>query len=342
MPQATSFWFVDLPWWAFWPLLAVAVLIALFAIFVLYELWEDRDVSRWDEEEVENRPSPVVYPYYVESGSLRELAHSVKLDLPTGKQVTKSKRLSFNLKGTGGEKGDSETEEYEGQLPLLELAQKVQESSYYGNENTPATDVADAAAVSDESALSAAVEQIQRDFPSTSQTAELLSNVQRAFSSERVEALSAKKREEFEGIAKENQMLVFKGQFAFLGVGPNDCGPTLRLTHFNPTPGYMSPRASDDGQVRPDLIPVPEGVGLNVALPDKKALTPAGSERILRNEPFFAGLIAHSPSFDSQTGILTCSAWAIWGEKTPDWHERANYRYRGVPHGAGPGYPDAC
>ena len=82
-----------------------------------------------------------------------------------------------------------------------------------------------------------------------------------------------------------------------------------------------------------------------MVLPDSKALTPAGSERILRGEPFYAGLIAHSPSFNPETGILTCSAWAIWGENTPNWNELVHYPYggaRGIPHGAGRSYPDAC
>ncbi len=345
MPFAASFWFIDLPWWAFWSLVAVVVLVGGFVLWFLWDEWGTwrltRGVNGPDDEDM---PSKIVYPYYVESGSLRDLAHTVKLDLPTGKHITKSKKFGFNIKGTGGESGDSETEEYGGQLPLLELAERVEESGMYGGDS-PARRVADAASVSDEGALSAAIEQIQQDFPTTSQTAELLSHVQDAFSGERVEALAAKKREEFENIAKRNQLLVFKGQFAFKEVGRDGCGPTLKLTHFNPTPGYISPRgANNEDDLRADLIPLPEGVGLDVTLPDGKALTPAGGERILRGEPLYAGLIAHSPSFNSETGRLTCSAWAIWGENTPDWNELAHYRYggRGGPYGpamgAQPGY----
>jgi len=248
MPLATEIVFVDLPWWAFWPLVIIVGGLALYGIWFA---WLVFTAEPWEEgRQGEDMPSPVIYPYYVEEGSLRNLAHTVKLDLPTGKQVTKSKKFAFNVKGAGGEKGDSETQEYDGQLPLLELAEKVEESGMYGG-GSPAVRVADAASVSDESALSAAVAQISRDFPATSQTAELLSHVQDAFSGERIEALAAKKRAEFEEIAKRNQHLVFKGQFAFKEVGQGNCGPSLKLTHFNPAPGYISPAAEGRRTCKP-------------------------------------------------------------------------------------------
>jgi hypothetical protein len=340
MSFATQFWFVDLPWWAFWPLAALGLLVVAFLAFVLWEALDDWKISRWQEKEEDKRVSAeVVYPYYAESESLRNLAHAVKFDLPTGRQVTKSKKLSFTLKGTGGETGDSETQEYGSQLPVLELATKVEES-WTRDGTTPATQVAHAASVSDEGALSAAIEQLQRDFPATSQTAELLSRVQEAFSGERIEALAVKKREEFEAVAKRNQLMVFRGQFGFKQAGREGCGPTLKLTHFNPTPGYLSPRSSGEGEGEADLIPVPEGVGLDVVLPDGKALTAAGRERIQRPEPFYAGVIAHSPSFNKDTGTLTCSAWAIWGQKMPDWSVQVEppfHRYGGAR-----GAPYAC
>jgi hypothetical protein len=213
---------------------------------------------------------------------------------------------------TGGESGGSETEEYDGQLPLLELAEKVEQAGYFGG-STPAIGVADAASVSF----------LMFKMP-------LAASASRRFRRRSVRSSSA--------LLRTTRCWSSKGQFAFKEAGREKCGPILRLTHFNPTPGYVSPRSGDEGdEPRADLIPIPEGIGLNVVLPDNKALTPAGSERIQRGDPFYAGLIAHSPSFNSETATLTCSAWAIWGENTPNWEGLAHYRY-----GGDGGIPGAC
>jgi len=336
MPVAIQIWFLDLPWWVVWP---AAGILALILGFVLWEVWTAWRVGRWREGyERERVSAEIVYPYYVESESLRNLADTVKLELPTARSVTKAKKITVGAKGTSGEKGSSETQEYGGQLPLRKLAETVEQSWNYGGKS-PATDLAIAASVSDERALSSAIEQIERDFPGRSETAELLSRVKEAFSGERVEALAAKKREEFEQVAKDNPVMVFAGQFAFKEDGAVDSGPILKLTHFNPTPGYMSPHsAGENGEVEADLIPIPVGVALNIALPDENALTPAGKERINRGEPFYAGVIAHSASYNQETGTLACSAWAIWGEQTPNWRERVHSRYSAGPGG----YPYEC
>lgn len=115
-----------------------------------------------------------------------------------------------------------------------------------------------------------------------------------------------------------------RGQFGLAQPGQGGAGPRLGLTHFNPTPAYIaaSIRARGGEEVEADLIAIPDGVGLQVALPDADALTPAGQERLHRGQAVYAAVIAHSPSFDDATGILTCSAWAVWGETMPDWEER--------------------
>lgn len=296
----------------------------------------NREERRWRAQEEEARASAVIYPYYVEVNGLRELARSVKLDLPTARKVTKSKRLSFGSKGTRGEAGQSETEEFDSQVPLLELAAQA-ERSWSHDGAGPALGVATAPYVSDERVLSNAIEQIERDFAAQSQTAELLSRVKEVFGDERVEALAVKKRDEFKAIADRNQLMVFKGQFAYREDGPPGSGPTLKLTHFNPSHGYSSPRAAVEGDTQEAaLIPVPDGIGLTVVLPDEKSLRPAGRERIMRRAPFYAGIIAHSSSFNEETGTLTCSAWAIWGESTPNWNElEPGYPFMGP--GARPG-----
>jgi len=335
MPTAVQVWFINWPWWAEALLALALILVGVIVVILIWEWWEMRGVGDWEGPE-EPESTEIIYPYYVENESLRELAHAVKLDLPKARSVTKAKKIGVGGKGISGEKGSSETEEYSGQLPLTKLADAVEES--WSRDGTgPATGVANAAYVSDERALSTAIDQIREDFPTTSETAELLSRLKETFSGERVEALSTKKREEFEGIGKRNQMLVFRGQFGLREEGRNDSGPTLQLTHFNPTSGYISPRSDQEDYPEAELIPVPEGVALHVVLPDAKALMPAGRERIQRAEPFYAGVIAHSPSFNGDAGTLTCSAWAIWGEATPNWTERVSYEHRG-PYGGGPPY----
>jgi hypothetical protein len=328
MILATQIWFVDLHWWAFWPLVAAAVIAVGLVLLMGYDAWYGRRMKRREARAEEYFPEAPIYPHYVEEAGVRELAETMKFQLPTARQITRSKKLSLSVKGAGGERGDSQTEEFGQRLPLRKIARKAEEAWEYEG-NGPAGAAADAVSVSDERALSTAVDQLRKDFPTTSQTAELLSRIQEVFNSERVEALAEKKREEFESIGEKNRMLVLRGQFAFKELGSERTGPRLALRSFNPTPGYVSPRGGDgDGPAKPDLIPVPEGVGLEVVLPDQDALTPSGSERILRGEPFYAGLIAHSPSFDRASGVLTCSAWAIWGEQTPEWNEAQLHGYR--------------
>lgn len=338
MPVGIQIWFIDWPWWAVILLVLALFLVGVILVFLVWEWWEMRDEEEWGPRG-ERTSADIIFPYYAENDRLRELAHSVKLELPKARSVTKAKKFGLGGKGVTGEKGSSETEEYSGQLPLTKLADAVEES--WSRDGTgPATGVANAAYVSDQRALSTAIDQIREDFPTTSETAELLSRVKEAFSVERVEALSSKKREEFESIAKRNQMLVFRGQFGLKRAGQDGSGPTLKLTHFNPTPGYISPRSGEDESPEAELIPIPDDVALHVVLPDAKALMAAGRERIQRSEPFYAGAIAHSPSFNMETGTLTCSAWAIWGETTPNWAERVGPDY-GYP-GVGPYGPGAC
>jgi hypothetical protein len=62
-----------------------------------------------------------------------------------------------------------------------------------------------------------------------------------------------------------------------------------------------------------DEADVPPGISIDVVLPDDSALTPAGAERIGRGHPFYARVIAHSPSFDADSGVFVCSAYAVWG-----------------------------
>jgi hypothetical protein len=44
MIVATQFWCVDLPWWAFWPLAVLVVIVAGVILFALYEWWDDREI----------------------------------------------------------------------------------------------------------------------------------------------------------------------------------------------------------------------------------------------------------------------------------------------------------
>lgn len=316
---AIQLWFLDLPWWGW-----VAALVGVVVLgYFLWTWWEDRYLLGGEEFSEEPESSQIVVPYYEEPGSLRSLANELKLDAPTVRQVTRSKRISIGFKATTGEGGQSETAEFSGSIPLPKLAKALEEPLRYEGIG-PATEAADAPLVSDEGVLSGAIEQIQAELPGTSETAELLSRVQEAYGAERVEAMAEKKRKEFAQIGKRNQLLVIRGQFGLAESGRGHAGPTLRLTHFNPTPSYVaaSIRARGGEEVEADLIAIPAGVGLQVALPDEGALTPAGHERLHRGQAVYVGVIAHSPSFEQGDGLLSCSAWAVWGETMPDWDER--------------------
>jgi hypothetical protein len=324
-------WGLELPWWVWVSGSILAGLALLFLGFMAWDWWETRSLRHGADYPEEGGTSEITVPYYVETDSLKALASELKLDIPIARQVTRSRRLSFGFKGASGEGGQSETSEFSASISLPRLAKTLQEPVRYDG-NDPAKDVTDAPLVSDEGLLSGAIEQIQSDFPATSETSELLSRVQEVFGNERVEAMAGKKRKEFEEIGKHNQLMIIHGQFGLAERGGEGIGPKLRLTHFNPTPAYVAAnaRASGDQQVEIDLVPIPDGVGLQVTLPDANGLTPAGRERLHRGQSVYVGIIAHSPSFDEHSGLLTCSAWAVWGEQMPDWEERTSqYRHYG-------------
>lgn len=319
-------------------LVVLGVFVLGYFAFEWIDMWLEDDPDDLPEE---TGSSEVVYPYYVEGESLRNLAHDLRVEFPTARQITKSRRLSVGIKGTSGEGGQSETSEFAGPIPLSKLAEAAESYGAYEGHG-PALEVTQAPLVSDESVLSAAIEQIKGDFSGTSQTAVLLSRVREVFGAERVEAMANKKREELREIGRRNQLLIMHGQFGRAEAGRGGSGPTVMLTHFNPRPDFVppDPYKHEAREPQTDLIPIAEGVGLRVVLPDAEALTSAGRERINRGQPFYAGMIAHSPSFDEDTGTLTCSAWAVWGRAMPDWKARARSEpyYRGIS----PGPPYGC
>jgi hypothetical protein len=334
MSLAIQVWFVDFPWWG-WAIAAVAVVIAAWVLFVW---WEERGLMKSIEEGEEERSeegSAISYPYYFEVENVRNLAGELKLELPTARQVTQGKRLSLNFKGLGGEGSKSETEEFVESISLPALAKAIEKSVWEGENPRPETDVTDAPAVSDQGVLAAAIEQLQGSVGQTSESAELLAQVQEAYSNQRIDAMAERKRDELKNVGKGNRYIVMRGMFGLAGAGTDGGGPTLKLTHLNPTPGFVSPdgKRHEEGNVEPDLIPVPDGFGVQVALPDVTALNAAGKERIHRGQPMYVGIIAHSPSFDKGTGVLTCAAWAIWGEPTPDWSERMHRSHYSYPYG---------
>lgn len=331
---AIQVWFVDLAWWG-WVIAAVAVVVAAWLLFIW---WAERDIMKSIEEDEEGeRPeegSAISYPYYFELENVRNFASELKLELPTARQVTQGKRLSLNFKGLGGEGSKSETEEFVESISLPALAKAIERSVWEGENPSPETDVTDAPAVSDQGVLAAAIEQLQGSVGQTSESAELLAQVQEAYSNQRIDAMAERKREELREVGKGNRYIVMRGMFGLAWAEADGAGPTLQLTHLNPTPGFVSPdgKRHEEGNVEPELIPVPDGVGVLVALPDATALNAAGRERIHRGQPMYIGIIAHSPSFDRERGVLTCAAWAIWGEPTPNWNARMHRPHYGYPY----------
>jgi hypothetical protein len=58
---------------------------------------------------------------------------------------------------------------------------------------------------------------------------------------------------------------------------------------------------------------MPAGVAVRVILSDPAAFTASGSDRLKRREPFYGRVIAHSATYDSGSGTLSCYAYAVWG-----------------------------
>lgn len=327
---------VELPWWVLL-LIGVGGMIAFIpAILLVIGISEAVDSlkRRIRRRARAGRPS-LAYPYYLDEAGLRSLAVSLKIELPISRQVTRSMRISALSHGLGGERGRTETAEFAAGLDLNRLAEQIDERL---GEDKVATGLSATPYVRDEEVLAEAASRIEKSLGETSRTRELLERLRAAYDTEKLETVASQKREELRDAAHHSKLILVRGSFDRV-VDPS-AGPTetlLALTHLDalrPTRRFRRVIHEIDGDPRifeyepiripplePDdartATPMPAGVGIRVVLPDAAAFTAAGKERIGRGEPFYARVIAHSPSFDNESGVLTCSAYAVWGIPAP-------------------------
>lgn len=286
----------------------------IFAILVLLAIgWWWFVHGDVDEFSSDSESSRLAIPYYVERAGLRNLAATFKVELPVAREVTRQRRRMLKYRGFGAERGQSETKQFSSDIDLSQLVQNLDDKVDY---EACARDLGDAPMVEEREVLTEAIATLKRTVGETSQTRELLGQVENVYDREREETVVKQKRTELAAVGDGEKLILMRGKFNTTNV-PGNGGGAIVLTHFDPPVYY---RQYDVERVRerdPQAVPVPDGVGIRVALPDDEAFSPAGKERVTRGEPFYARVIAHSPSYNADTGVLTCAAYAVWGTNRP-------------------------
>jgi hypothetical protein len=124
------------------------------------------------------------------------------------------------------------------------------------------------------------------------------------------------KRAELRQVAKQNQLVIVRGTFEAISTESGRC---VRLTHLEPAEVVYEGPESPEGDIDVGIseMPMPDEVGIVAVFPAEEAFTAAGRERLDRTAPFYGRIIGHSASFDERTGVLTCSAYAVWGMSRP-------------------------
>lgn len=326
---------VEVPWWGLL-LIAVAGLVAFVPLVIVLVVVGEAVggvVGHLRKRRTREGTPTLAFPYYVDEAGLRSLASGLKLELPIAREVTKSRKLSVGRKEFGGERGRSETAQLAASIDLNRLADEIAERL---SDEELASELAIAPYVSDQEILADAAARIQEDLGETSKTRELLAALQQAYEHEKLQTVAKEKREELRETASRRKLVIIRGRFAHEKASNSTAdwplkGPlhltaleTLRMVRrpLRLPPEEIDPFVLDHYYSRRHVeatraeMPFPSDVSIRVTLPDSKALTPSGHERLGRDEPFYARVIAHSPSFDEATGGLTCAAYAVWGVPT--------------------------
>jgi hypothetical protein len=333
---------VEVSWWQL-ALIAAAPLVLLIASIAVAIFIEDRrsktrggprpkDIS---EREVKQM---LAFPYYVDAAGLRALSASLGIELPLSQEVTRARRLGLSYRGLGADRSRSVTAQLAGDIDLNRLAHELR---FGPAAPRVAPGLGQAPYVSDEEVLESAITTIERSLGKTSGTREALARVRETYEDTRVAQVVSTKRTELQAAADANSLLFLSGEF---DRAQDDAAPNkLRLTRFDVAKTfsdeaeahlvmatgmppeywyrYQRQMVMFEGPFTPpgrrpatrDEADVPPGISIDVVLPDDSALTPAGAERIGRGHPFYARVIAHSPSFDADSGVFVCSDYAVWG-----------------------------
>jgi hypothetical protein len=275
---------------------------------------------RWSwrrKERIEESDKPLLaFPYYVDSPGLRTLADSLGIDLPFERQRRREKAFRLEARGAGGETVAEQSATSEGHIHLNRLAVDLKRMS--------SGEVVDVLGhippISDRSILGAAIAQVKYMPPEEGSADDLAKLLEWAYGVERANAVAAAKLAELREIALQNQTVILRGMFeAVKPEAPSD-RMRVRLTHLEEykVPYEQSGNPAEATALDPAEIPMPEGVGIEAVLPAEDAFTPAGTERLNRGAPFYGCIIGHSLSFEHKGGVLTCSAYAVWGMRRPN------------------------
>jgi hypothetical protein len=261
----------------------------------------------------EQAPPTLAYPYYVDSHGLRGLADSLSIELPTIREKKKSKRVTGQVHGLGGEAGWEEGSQLEGHIHLNVLAAQLKRNVAY-------REIVDVLGlipqVHDRGILDAALSHV-KNMPAEESPDALSEQLQLAYEVERTREIASAKRQELQQVALQNQLVILRGTFEAIAC---DTDPTcVRLTHLEPSEVISESVDTPEGDILSGAaeMPMPEDVGIEAVLPAKDAFTAVGRERLNRGAPFYGRLIGHSASFDKGSGVLTCSTYAVWGMPRP-------------------------
>lgn len=294
----------DVPVWA--------LVLGGLALLVLAWRWLERD-PEFGEFANESDGTRLAIPFYIERESLRNLAALYKVALPIAREVVKQRKLVARLPWLGGEGSRSETKQFSGDVDLAQLVRNLDEKLDY---DACARDLGDAPVIEERGVLSGAISQLSATAGEFSKTRELLGQVEETYDRERSDTIIKRKRHQLADTASHEKLIFMRGKFE-AAEQPGQGDAFVVLTHFDQPSFYQAygPEDQNEGDLQP--VPVPDGVGIRIALPDEEAFTPAGRERLRRGQPFYARLIAHSPSYDEESGILSCAAYGLWGTNRP-------------------------
>lgn len=292
------------------PVAVVAGAVVSVVVVALGWHWTARDRDYLDDRD--ERTRSLAIPYYVEPASLRSLASQFGVQVPLRREVTVGRQWTWRTLA----RTRSETREMAAEIDLPLLVDAIR-STFPDDEVS--FDVAALPLVEDRRVLGDAIRQVERGLGDTSRTRELLSQVEEAYGVERAEAIIKLKREELAEITERQQLIILRGEFcAFFATGEEP--REIHLTAFDSVGanGFLAVDSTETVST-----PVPDGIGIHVALPDAASILPAGQERLRRPGSFYGQVVAHSPSYDAGAGILTCAAYAVWASNKPRRTRRA-------------------
>lgn len=194
-------------------------------------------------EEVQSafRPTALAFPYYVDQDGLRALAHSLKVAVPTTREVTRSRRMSAQFRGVGGVLGREYVEKHDVPVDLNRFAEKLRKKAPQGT------------LFEGGSAPLAGLGEF-----------ELLR------------------------VASENRLIMVTGALRSVPAG----GPEGHRT----------------------FTTVLAGKHVAFRLIDEDAFTDFGRARLQEGPVFHGQAIGHSATWDTESSVLWCFAYAVWGK----------------------------